>query len=77
MNKIREMIKKYATAEWCRDDYMAQECIIWENFYDMEKELKEMLIQYTDELKEYTHEFHVILGDDERESIEFVEIFLI
>ena len=37
---------------------------------------KSYLIQFASELKDYTHESKSILGDDEREPIEFVEIFL-
>jgi hypothetical protein len=37
---------------------------------------KEIMIQLVDDLKAYTHESHTILGHDEREPIEFVEIFL-
>ena len=40
---------------------------------EMEKEQMVLLVQ---SLKEYTHESHTILGHDEREASEFVDIFL-
>ena len=41
MSKIREIIEKYANAEYSRDDYMTQSCIIWEDFDKLEGELEE------------------------------------
>jgi hypothetical protein len=40
------------------------------------KKEKEMLCDLVQSLKDYTNESHNILGHDEREPIEFVEIFL-
>jgi len=36
---------------------------------------KERMIQLVQGLKDYTHESHTILGHDEREASEFVDIF--
>ena len=36
---------------------------------------KERMIQLVQSLKDYTHESHNILGHDEREASEFVDIF--
>ena len=36
---------------------------------------REQMIDLVESLKDYTHENHVILGRDERESSEFVDIY--
>lgn len=36
---------------------------------------REQMIDLVESLKDYTHESHVILGLDERESSEFVDIY--
>ena len=47
------------------------------NILEKDKEMeKQMLCDLVDELKNYTSESNNILGHDEREPIEFVEIFL-
>jgi hypothetical protein len=50
-----------------------------EEFIPLLKESKEMekerMIQLVQGLKDYTHESHTILGHDEREASEFVDIF--
>ena len=44
--------------------------------YQQAKEMeKERMIQLVQGLKDYTHESHTILGYDEREASEFVDIF--
>ena len=40
----------------------------------LEKE-KEQMIDLVQSLKDYTHQSHTILGHDEREASEFVEIY--
>jgi len=46
------------------------------NFIEQAKEMeKERMIQLVQGLKDYTHESHTILGHDEREASEFVDIF--
>ena len=40
------------------------------------EKLEEMLCDLVEQLKDYTHQSKSILGHDEREPIEFVEIFL-
>jgi hypothetical protein len=42
----------------------------------MKLSIREILIKYTEDLMQYTHESHSILGNDERELAEFVDIFL-
>ena len=57
-----------------RDDI--KECL---NFIDKkakEPSVRETLIKFCDELKDYTAESRNILGHDERESTEIVDIFL-
>ena len=45
--------------------------------YQQAKEMeKERMIQLVQGLKDYTHESHTILGHDERNASEFVDIFL-
>jgi hypothetical protein len=39
------------------------------------KKEKEQMIDLVQSLKDYTHESHIILGHDEREASEFVEIY--
>jgi hypothetical protein len=49
------------------------------NGYNKAKEnlyTKQDLIDLVQSLKDYTHESHTILGHDEREASEFVDIFL-
>jgi hypothetical protein len=46
--------------------------MIREEFKEVEKE---RMIQLVQGLKDYTHESHTILGHDEREASEFVDIF--
>jgi len=42
----------------------------------MNVEIKKILIQFLDEIREYEHENMDSVYNDERESSEFVEIFL-
>ena len=44
-------------------------------FQQSKKFEKERMIQLVQGLKDYTHESHTILGYDEREASEFVDIF--
>ena len=45
-------------------------------FIEQAKEMeKERMIQLVQGLKDYTHESHTILGHDERDASEFVDIF--
>ena len=44
-------------------------------FQQSKKFEKERMIQLVQGLKDYTHESHTILGHDEREASEFVDIF--
>jgi len=44
--------------------------------FEQAKEMeKEQMIKLVQGLKDYTHESHTILGHDEREASEFVDIF--
>lgn len=42
----------------------------------MKLSIRDILIKYTEDLMRYTRESHSILGHDEREPEEFVDIFL-
>ena len=70
--------KQQTAVEWLFDQmfdptYPAGEQINWlEQAKEMEKD---RMIQLVQELKDYTHESHTILGHDEREASEFVDIF--
>jgi hypothetical protein len=44
-------------------------------FEQSKKFEKERMIQLVQGLKDYTHESHTILGHDERDASEFVDIF--
>jgi hypothetical protein len=44
-------------------------------FQQSKKFEKERMIQLVQGLKDYTHESHTILGHDERDASEFVDIF--
>jgi hypothetical protein len=44
-------------------------------FQQSKKFEKERMIQLVQVLKDYTHESHTILGHDERDASEFVDIF--
>jgi hypothetical protein len=50
-----------------------------DDFIKLHRQAKEMekdrMIQLVQGLKDYTHESHTILGHDEREASEFVDIF--
>jgi hypothetical protein len=49
----------------------------YKEFVEEAKEIeKQMLCDLVEQLKDYTHQSKSILGHDEREPIEFVEIFL-
>lgn len=52
---------------------------IWKKGYNKAKEThpfsEEDVLDLIQSLKDYTHESHVILGQDEREPIEFLEIW--
>jgi hypothetical protein len=73
--------KQQTAVEWLSEKVLHRE---WELLTQEKKrkileQAKEMenqrLIDLVQSLKDYTHESHAILGHDEREASEFVEIF--
>jgi hypothetical protein len=75
------MEKEKTAVEWLKNNFETNETeIISKNievWFKMAKEMeKQMLCDLVEQLKDYTNESKSILGHDEREPIEFVEIFL-
>lgn len=70
--------KQTTAVEWLFSQ-LPDELRLSRNGFDMLKQAKEMertqMAQLVQELKDYTHESRVILGYDEREASEFVDIF--
>lgn len=69
---------KKTAVEWLYETLWKQtDFSLPSNIFEQAKEMeKQMLCDLVDELKNYTSESNNILGHDEREPIEFVEIFL-
>lgn len=75
------MEKEKTAVEWLKNNFETNETeIISKNievWFKIAKEMeKQMLCDLVEQLKDYTHQSKSILGHDEREPIEFVEIFL-
>ena len=70
--------------EVCRDSDLYEHILTFEDILKTEtpielpseEEIKNQLIELVQSLKNYTHESKTILGHDERDASEFVEIFL-
>jgi len=73
------MERKKTAVEWLieelEDNHYGFNC--YEKLIKQAKEMeKQMLCDLVEQLKDYTNESKSILGHDEREPVEFVEIFL-
>ena len=66
--------KQQTAVEWLWEIAYNRELTVedWRQAKEMEKD---RMIQLVQGLKDYTHESHTILGHDERDASEFVDIF--
>jgi len=70
-------MKNITAVEWLLQQMGLEQLIFPKEVIDKAKEMeKQMLCDLVEQLKDYTHQSKSILGHDEREPIEFVEIFL-
>ena len=70
-------MKNITAVEYLLQQMGLEQLIFPKEVIDKAKEMeKQMLCDLVEQLKDYTHQSKSILGHDEREPIEFVEIFL-
>jgi thioredoxin-related protein len=67
---------KQTAVEWLYNQQIEYPLGDWEHFLEQAKEMeKQRMIDLVQQLKDYTKESRNVLGFDEREACEFVEIF--
>lgn len=79
LDKFIEQIKEYDFSKVTDDENWIIKIPAWvltEKIEQAKQMEKKMLCDLVEQLKDYTNESKSILGHDEREPIEFVEIFL-
>ena len=77
VDSLKDFFKQYDLAHSSLDYYeFKMPMHIFDLKFQEAKEMeKERMIQLVQGLKDYTHESHTILGHDERDASEFVDIF--
>jgi hypothetical protein len=74
-DKRMENNKQQTAVEWLEQEMLKPNLSMKEILEQAKEMEKQKMIQLVQGLKDYTHESHTILGYDEREASEFVDIF--